>query len=162
MKFIVNIKKERFIDYPVSDFKLSSYLKELLRPWKLLSFYIGIFFLFMGAMSQYWADWDLGISIIMGTLTYIFAPGCISFFISSVRYKPNYWQLGVIIPCIIMYLIVDTSYVIYHTWAGNQMYRVANFLGSTILFIVCGFVWLYRGTFKELNADLPNIEIHYD
>ena len=47
--------------------------RELARPWKALSFAIGMAWLLYGALTYGIADWDVGISIAMGGLTYLLA-----------------------------------------------------------------------------------------
>jgi fatty-acid desaturase len=49
-------------------------MNEYLRPWKLVSFFMGMVWLFWGALTLDIPDWDIGVSIIMGVLAYITAP----------------------------------------------------------------------------------------
>lgn len=51
-----------------------AYFRELRRPWKLASLAIGMLWLMYGAVSYGISDWDVGISLIMGGLTYLCAP----------------------------------------------------------------------------------------
>jgi hypothetical protein len=50
--------------------------------------------------------------------------------------------------------VVDTSYTLYHDWAGNRQDREGNFLASLPLFFLAGMCWLYRGSLRELWAEL--------
>jgi hypothetical protein len=45
---------------------------------------------------------------------------------------------------------VDGFYVAYNGLAGHEYFREANFYASTTLYLLCGFIWLHRGTLKEL------------
>jgi hypothetical protein len=47
---------------------VQKYLAELVRPWKLLSFGVGMIWLLYGARNYGISDWDVGISLIMGGL----------------------------------------------------------------------------------------------
>jgi hypothetical protein len=116
---------------------------ELLRPWKLMTFGIGMAWLLYGATHYDIPDWDVGISIIMGMLTYVTAPWAVRILIAR-RYK--YYPLALFF----YWLTVDGSYWLYHTAMGNQMFRVANFYASTPFYFLCGFIWLHKGPLKDL------------
>lgn len=47
-------------------------LAELARSWKLSSFAIGMAWLLFGALTYGISDWDVGISLLMGGLTYLY------------------------------------------------------------------------------------------
>jgi hypothetical protein len=124
-------------------------MNEYLRPWKLISFFMGMVWLFWGALTLDIPDWDIGVSIIMGVLAYITAP----------------WSVRVIIqrklklfPLMIFtwWFTVDGSYMLYHSFVGNETFRLANFYASTTLYWLCGMLWLHNGPIKELikNKDV--------
>jgi len=46
-----------------------AYYFEMARPWKLFSFIVGMAWLLYGALNYGIADWDVGISILMGGFT---------------------------------------------------------------------------------------------
>jgi hypothetical protein len=48
-------------------------------------------------------------------------------------------------------------YMLYHAIMGNQTYRDANFNASAPLYFLAGACWLYRGSLKELIANLRTI-----
>ena len=57
-------------------------LRELLRPWKLFTFAVGMAWLLYGATHYNIPDWDVGISVIMGLLTYITSPMAVRILLS--------------------------------------------------------------------------------
>lgn len=48
--------------------------RELRRPWKLATLAGGMAWLLYGALAHDFADWDVGISLLMGGLTFLCAP----------------------------------------------------------------------------------------
>lgn len=106
--------------------------------------------LIYGALTYDISDWDIGISIIMGLLAYLTAPVAVRIFVSK-QFK--------LFPLAIFFywFTVDGSYWIYHTLMGNEMYREANFYASTTLYFLCGFIWLFRGSLKDLSGNLNNV-----
>lgn len=116
---------------------------EFLRPWKLITFAIGMSYLFYGAACYGISDWDVYVSIIMGVMTYLTAPW-------SVRMIITRQWLYVPIAIYLWIMTVDGVYMAYHTWADNEVYRVANFIASTALYWLCGFIWCHKGTLKQL------------
>lgn len=116
---------------------------ELLRPWKTVTLAAGLAWLIWGALTLHIPDWDVGISLIMGLLTYVTAPWSVRILIQR-RWR---W-----IPLALFFwwFTVDGSYTLYHTLMGNDMLRLANFYASTALYWLCGFIWLHNGTLKSL------------
>ena len=119
--------------------------KNTLRPWKLFSLSIGLSYLFWGAYNKLTPDWDYGISIIMGLLTYFLAPWC-SRTIVNLEYKK------ILLAIFLYFFVVDFIYYIYWTLVDEMalIMRPANFLVSTCFFWLCGFIWLHNGTLKDL------------
>jgi hypothetical protein len=119
---------------------------EYLRPWKLITFSIGMLYLFFGALTYQISDWDVYISIIMGVMTYITAPWAVRVVIM----KRWLWMP---LALYFYWITVDGLYMSYHTWAGNETYRIANFFASTALYWLCGFIWCHKGTLKQLTDE---------
>lgn len=127
-------------------------MTEYLRPWKLFSLAVGIVLLIWGAAYYQAPDWDIPISLIMAGLAYLTAA----------------WSLRVIMerqwkhwPLMLFYtwFTVDGSYAIY--WSlkdpvALEMMRAANFPASLSLYWMCGLVWLYRGSLRQLSSDVKN------
>lgn len=125
-------------------------LAELVRPWKLASFLTAMAWLFYGALNYHIADWDVGITVLMGTLTYVFAPLGLRALIRAVR-QPS-WPafLDALLALAIAWFVIDGVYVAYHSAVGNTMFRVDNAYASTPLYFLAGWAWLYRGSLRQL------------
>ena len=94
-------------------------------------------------------DWDVPISILMAGLAYLNAP----------------WSLRVLIerrwrhfPAMLLgtWFSVDGCYWLYWRFRDPQaleLMRDANFAASLALYGICGLLWLYRGSLRELLAD---------
>ncbi len=134
-----------------------SYARELVRPWKLFSFCISMSWLLYGALFYHVQDWDIGVTLLMGSLTYLFAPWSVWVIYSSIRYRPKYWYIHIILALVAWLFVVDWVYMLYHTIIGNQTFREANFYASTPLYFMAGLVWLYRGSLKELSDNIRNL-----
>jgi hypothetical protein len=118
---------------------------DLRQPWKLVTLTIGTTWLLYGAIHYDIPDWDIGVSMIMASLTYVAAPWCARAVISLK------WPLfaGVII---MSWFAVDGAYNLWHTVIGNPTFREANFMASGSLFWLCGFIWLARGSLHDIFA----------
>jgi hypothetical protein len=131
-----------------------AYLRELYRPWKLLSFIIAMGLLLYGALNFDIADWDIGVTLIMGGLTYLMAPWSVHIILSAIRYRPHLWYLQIIAALAAGLFVVDWVYMLYHSLMENQTYRDANFNASAPLFFLAGTVGLFRGSLVELIANI--------
>ncbi len=136
--------------YPDAD-----YCKELARPWKFISFCIAMSWLLYGALNYDIMDWDVGVTIIMGVLTYLMAPWSVYIILSAIRFRPKFWYVQVISALIAALFVVDWVYMAYHTIVGNQTLREANFYASMPLYFLAGTFWVYRGS---LNDFIENIK----
>ena len=134
-----------------------AYLRELIRPWKLVSFCFAMGCLLYGALNFDIMDWDVGITILMGVLTYMMAPWSVYIILSAIRYRPKFWYLQFSAALLAGLFVVDPVYMLYHTIMENQTLREANFFASTPLYFLAGSVWLYRGSLKELVANIKNL-----
>lgn len=134
-----------------------AYFVEIVRPWKLVSFAIGMVWLLFGALNYGIADWDVGISILMGWFTYLCAPWSVRVILVCIRDRLRYWLLWMIAALIVALAVVDWLYVVYHTAMGNQMFRLENFYASSALYFLAGAIWLYRGTFQEFLENLRTL-----
>lgn len=136
----------------------SSYFRELRRPWKLVTLASGVSWLLYGALVYGISDWDVGISFIMGGLTYVFAPWTVYVLVNAVQLRPPKWPfhvLGALLPAM---LAVDWSYWLYHTAVGNRMLRWENFKVSAALYFICGLLWYYRGSLRDLVNEVKRGE----
>ena len=136
-----------------------AYALELIRPWKLVTLCIAMGLLLYGSFYFTIADWDVGVTLLMGGLTYLMAPWSVYVIISAIRFRPKFWYLQIVAALIAGLFVVDWAYMIYHTIVGNQTFRAANFYASTPLYFMAGFVWLYRGSLKEFWGNIKKLDI---
>lgn len=138
----------------IERFSVQRYVAELARPWKLLSFGVGMAWLLYGARNYGISDWDVGISLIMGGLTYLCAPWSVRVIMHCLRYRPRLWGPWIAVALFVAWIVVDGVYVLYHTALGNQMFRLENFYASSALYFLAGAIWLYSGSLRELLANV--------
>jgi hypothetical protein len=133
-----------------SKFNLEIEMKEYLRPWKLTTLAFGLVLLIWGALYYKTADWNIAISLIMGLLAYATAPWVFQIF--------KYFQWRLFPVAFFMYwLTVDGSYYFYNTFLGGAIsmdLRLANFFASSLMYVLCGWLWSIQGTFWGLIAEL--------
>ena len=134
-----------------------AYFRELIRPWKILSFSIGMSWLIYGALNFEIPDWDVGISILMGGLTYLCAPWSVQQIIVSLRYRPKRWLLHILAAFLVAVFVVDIAYMAYHSFMGNTVFREANFYASLMLYFLCGSIWLYRGSLRDFFWNIKSM-----
>lgn len=141
-------------DSPYPVWPDAVYLRELRRPWKLLSFACGMSWLLYGALFYGIGDWDVGVSIVMGGLTYLLAPWSVYLTVNALRLRPRWWPAHVGLAFIAAVLVVDASYMAYHGIVGNPTDREGNFRASIALYFLAGVPWAYRGSLKDLARDV--------
>lgn len=122
-------------------------LTDYLRPWKLATLAVGLSLLILGSWYYQFQDWDIGISLIMGLLAYLFAPWSVRVFIE------RGWKLAPL-ALLAAWFTIDGVYVAYNELMGHWYVREANFYASTCLYLLCGFIWLYRGSLAQMQDDL--------
>lgn len=126
---------------------------EYLRPWKLFTLFLGIALLVLGSYVTPAPDWDIPISLIMAFFTYLAAPWSL-----HVILKRQWACLPVM--AFVTWFSVDGCYAIY--WhlkdpAVLALMREANLPASLSLYGICGAVWLYRGSMRELLSGLRSM-----
>ena len=125
-------------------------LREYLRPWKLASLASGIALLILGSFYLPAPDWDIPISFIMAGRTYITAP-------CSLRSLLERNWRAMPIALFYTWLSVDGCYALYWHFndpAALDAMRSANAPASLALYGICGVIWLYRGSLKDLLAEV--------
>jgi len=124
-------------------------IREYRRPWKLCVFGMGMLSLIAGAFYYNAVDWDIPISFIMGILAYLTASWSMRVMVER-RWRDFPLML------FLTWLTVDGSYWAY--WSiqnplALEYMRDVNFPASLSLYWMCGLVWYYEGTLKELCVD---------
>jgi hypothetical protein len=121
-------------------------INELYRPWKLLTLGLGVGLLVWGSFYYSAPDWDIPISLIMALFAYLTAS----------------WSMHVMVerrwrdfPLMIFFTwwTVDGCYSLY--WfikdpVALDLMRSANAPASLCLYWICGLVWYWNGSMKEL------------
>lgn len=132
---------------------MTSILNELFRPWKIGTLAIGILLLIWGSYYYPAPDWDIAISLVMASFAYLSAG----------------WSMHVMVerrwrdfPLMIFatWWTVDGCYSLY--WylknpAVLDYMREANAPASLSLYWICGLVWFWNGSLKELVARLGRL-----
>ena len=131
-----------------------AYFGELLRPWKLGTFAVAMALLLAGAVVYRVSDWDVGITILMGSLTYLCAPWSVRVLVVCTRGEPRRSAWWMLVSLLVAWVVVDGVYVAYHTCVGNRMLRGWNLGLSSALYFMAGIFWLYRGSLSELVDDV--------
>jgi len=117
----------------------------MMRPWKLITLALGLAVLVAGAYYEQLADWDVGVSLVMGILTYLTAP-----FVVRTLYRLDWHRIPLAL--LLAWFSIDGSYWLYNEVAGHPYVREANALASTPLYFIMGLVWLWDGTLTQLRA----------
>jgi len=126
---------------------------EYLRPWKLFSLMIGIGLLIAGSYYTPAPDWDIPISLIMAICTYFTAPCSLRAILER-----KWRQLPM--ASFATWFSVDGCYALYWHFkdpAALELMRSANAPASLGLYGICGVIWLYRGSLKELYLEFRNV-----
>ena len=110
---------------------------------------MGVALLIAGSFYYEAPDWDIPISLIMAGLAYLTAPWSLRVIVE------RRWRLwpGMLFAT---WFTVDGSYWLYWRFknpAALEMMREANFLASLCLYGMCGVVWLYRGSLREMLSE---------
>lgn len=151
-KYYIQATEDKYLY--TSFFPIKELIIEWKRPWKLFFLTIGMSWLIYGALFWDYPDWDIGVSLIMGILTYLFSSWSLSLMIKVFKKKPKYSLFYIIIVLLTYWFCVDGSYYLWHTYAHNRMFRYENFVASSYLYFLASTIWLYKGTLKELKNDI--------
>jgi hypothetical protein len=138
-------------------FDWKDYAKELLRPWKLITFSIALGYYIYGAYRYQCPTWDVPVSIIMSVLTYLFAPWTVKSVYYLIQKRPKYWIRDLVICGIVIYACASGSYELYNWrhlgyWPPPTYW--VNLWYSSCAFIAAGILWKFEGTFRELLSSL--------
>jgi hypothetical protein len=128
-------------------------MREYVRPWKLATLAMGVSLLIAGSFYYDAPDWDVPISLLMAGLTYLTAPWSLRVLVE------RKWKR---IPAMLIatWFTVDGVYWIYWSFKNPTavaMMRDANFTASLCLYGICGVLWLYRGSLKQMASDAAGL-----
>lgn len=132
--------------------KFMACLAEYSRPWKLITLAVGIALLIFGSFYYDAPDWDIPISFIMAIFTYLAAPWSLRVILER---KWRLWPAMFFVT----WFTVDGCYAIYWYFKNPvalEMMRDANFLASLLLYGMCGIVWMYQGSLRQLFSEIQN------
>ncbi len=125
-------------------------LVEYKRPWKLFTLMLGMALLILGSFYYQAPDWDISISLIMATLAYLTASWSMHVIVE------RRWRLWPMM-LFVTWLTIDGSYWLYWRYkdpVALEMMREANFMASLTLYGMCGLVWYYCGSLRQLMAEI--------
>lgn len=129
---------------------INKLLIEYKRPWKLFTLFIGLSLLIIGSFYYKAPDWDIPISFIMAILAYLTASW-------SLRVLVERQWSKIPIMLFLTWFAVDGCYSIYWYFKNPQaleLMRDVNFLASLTLYGICGLIWYYRGSLKDIYFEL--------
>lgn len=125
---------------------------EYLRPWKLAALACGVIVLVVGSFMAPAPDWDVPVTLIMAASTYLLAPPTMRVLLQ------RRWRL---LPVAVLatWFSVDGAYSVY--WYLRDpgvlaLMRSANAEASLPLYGICGMLCVYRGSLRELAADVTS------
>ena len=139
---------------PIDEVTLKSQtrggLAEYARPWKLVTLVLGIALLVLGSFYYAAPHWDVPISLIMATLAYLAAPWSLRVIVE------RRWRLW---PAMLFatWLTVDGSFWMYWRFKNPailELMREANIPVSLAAYGICGLIWFYRGSLRELSSEM--------
>lgn len=136
--------------YP--EFSFKRYFKELLRPWKLITFSVALNYYIWGAYHYNCPTWDVPVSIIMSVLTYVFAPVTVKTVYYLAQKRPKHWISGLILCALIIYICASASYELYNWWHLGYWPPLTywvNLWYSSLIFFAAGMLWKFEGTLPE-------------
>lgn len=132
---------------------ISTLIIEYVRPWKLITFGIGVLLTIVGACYDLAPDWDIPVSIIMDTFAYLAAPWSLRVILE------RKWRLFPIM-LFVTWFTVDGCYAIYWHFRNPDVLeamREANFGVSLALYGICGVIWLYQGSLKQMYFEVHKL-----
>jgi len=127
-------------------------LAEYARPWKLITFAVGIALLILGSFYYDAPDWDIPISIIMAAFAYLTALWSLRVIVER---KWRLWPAMLFVT----WFSVDGCYAIYWYFKNPvalEMMRDTNLPASLSLYGMCGIIWMYQGSLRQLFLEIKN------
>ena len=128
-----------------------SHISDYLSPWKVLTYLLGLLGLLLGSHFFIFEDWDIGISIIMSILAYLFAPLSVKLIISTQNKNPLQKCYRYLLSLFLTWLVVDGSYWFYWSVVNKDSLYMRQYQWplSLYLYAMCGLLWFVPGPFKN-------------
>ena len=127
---------------------INSIILDYVRPWKLVSLLIGVMLLIAGSYYYKAPDWYIPISLIMALVAYLTAPWSM-----RVLVKRQWRKFPLML--FFVWFGVDGCYSIYWFFVDPialEIMRDVNFMASLTLYCICGLIWFYDGSLRDLCA----------
>lgn len=128
-------------------YSLEDYLQDILQPWKLVVFALGLLLLLLGVDYYNYPDWDYGICFVMAIPTYLTAGWVSRQFI----YRNYYFPLALFL----LWFSADCTYVVYWGTFNPDILkslRWASFAASVPMYLALGLVLMPRGNLRDIIA----------
>jgi hypothetical protein len=125
-------------------------MKEYFRPCKLLSMLWLLNGLWYGSKVDHLHDWEVGVSASILIMAYLTAPWVVRVFLELK------WRL-VPLAIIAVWVSINGVYWAWNIHYGALMddaFRSANWLVLLRAYLIFGFLWLYRGSLRELWSEI--------
>jgi len=123
--------------------------REIFRPWKLFTFSIGLALLVVGSFYYQAPDWDIPVSIIMASFTYLTAGWSMRVIVER---RWRHWPVMLFLT----WWCVDGCYALYWSIVDPEalaFMRSANAPASLCLYLIWGLVWYWNGSVRDaINA----------
>lgn len=127
-------------------------MTEYLRPWKLATFALGLAVLLIGGHIEQLPDWTPPVSVTMALLTYLTAPWAVRVFIE------RRWTAmpGALFAAWFTVNMAYSAFQILRPISRAELHALqdANWPTSACLYLLCGLLWMYRGSLKDFSASL--------
>jgi hypothetical protein len=135
---------------------LAAYFRNLCRPWKLVTFFLGTAFFVWGA--YFWAvpTWDVGVSFLMSVLCFLIAPWAVDTALFSLRVRSPSSRRNLLLSIAAIYFVASGSYEIYNTirMGHHPITYWWNLAFSVPTTIAAGLVWRYPGSLADFVQEL--------
>lgn len=132
------------------------YLNFLFRPWKIITYFIATIGLALLSLFIDDPTWDISISIIMATLTYLLS----SYSVGSVyrAYKYKYHPIKYLFPIFSLLIASSWSYDLYNFFSIGHLpiSWAENLILSSIVFVVSGIFWNIESKNNEISFSFFN------
>lgn len=135
---------------------MEAYLRCLLQPWKLITFFCATAFFIWGAYHWAVPTWDVGVSVVMSVLCFLLAPWAIDLGARAILERRPGWVCRGLLATTLVYLVASGSYELYNTIRMGQhpVTYWQNLAFSVPVTIAAGLVWRYDGSLRDLLREL--------